>query len=567
MDPVSPVQEPTATPPKNSANAIWAGVIIVVILIGAGAYAYTNGTPPTSPAYTLPDYYPSDTSAAPDTESGDPVPLDPSQISWVSITGADPVSDTDGTVVYKIGTITRGSYAGENLYLRSDSESVNGPDEKFAGIKSLIAPDIFVGSSPAKPVQVVTVAGMFPRDVYDTNPVDSNGGRLDVTTLMYLPKSASMITPVPNHPTYAGDVVVSIPRTSVPADPVDGLNMSYFGLETPFGGIYDINPEPNFIDSEEYYVPQVTWLQGTTTVADYDYGDYGLGVSGDCLTSFADASALRASFVKTGVTVHGDPVYEVNPVGHDDFYHCFYAKTEEHTYNEDTGDITSSYYPYTYAEFLTQHNVFFWQHSYGNWFSFTSLAVTPNFGKAKPVIYLYPTHTEDVSIQVNPVGGFTKTDPAYGSGWNVRATPQGILTNLADQKTYPYLFWEGGQSGAVTIPSRGFVVSKDGVSTLLDQKLALLGLNSTERRDFIAFWAPKMSTSPYYFITFVPQSEMDRVAPLTVNPAPDTVIRVLMDYRPLTAPIPVLPLEISTPQRHGFTLVEWGGLIPKGGFN
>jgi hypothetical protein len=54
---------------------------------------------------------------------------------------------------------------------------------------------------------------------------------------------------------------------------------------------------------------------------------------------------------------------------------------------------------------------------------------------------------------------------------------------------------------------------------------------------------------------------MDRVAPLTVVPTPDTVIRVLMDYTPLAAPISVAPLKITTPIRNGFTVVEWGGIV------
>lgn len=34
-----------------------------------------------------------------------------------------------------------------------------------------------------------------------------------------------------------------------------------------------------------------------------------------------------------------------------------------------------------------------------------------------------------------------------------------------------------------------------------------------------------------------------------------------MDYRPLDAPIDVVPQELGPPpRREGFTLVEWGGL-------
>jgi hypothetical protein len=49
---------------------------------------------------------------------------------------------------------------------------------------------------------------------------------------------------------------------------------------------------------------------------------------------------------------------------------------------------------------------------------------------------------------------------------------------------------------------------------------------------------------------------------LSLSETPDTLIRILMDYQPLEAPIkanpPILP---KTPIREGFTVVEWGGVL------
>ena len=50
------------------------------------------------------------------------------------------------------------------------------------------------------------------------------------------------------------------------------------------------------------------------------------------------------------------------------------------------------------------------------------------------------------------------------------------------------------------------------------------------------------------------------MAPLSISPTPDTVIRVLMDTKQLEN---LLRYELQlqeTPQRKGFTVVEWGGL-------
>ena len=109
----------------------------------------------------------------------------------------------------------------------------------------------------------------------------------------------------------------------------------------------------------------------------------------------------------------------------------------------------------------------------------------------------------------------------------------------------------------------GFVVSSGEVYRFFYDKLAQLGLVEHEIDDFMEFWYPKFSYAPYYFISFLPQDEFEAIAPLTVTPKPDTVIRVYMDYVPLRAPIEVVEPEIVTPSRDGFTVIEWGGALHK----
>ena len=84
-------------------------------------------------------------------------------------------------------------------------------------------------------------------------------------------------------------------------------------------------------------------------------------------------------------------------------------------------------------------------------------------------------------------------------------------------------------------------------------------LNEKEIADFKEFWVPRMAEQPYYFVTFVSQEALDEYAPLTVYPEPDSVIRVYFDHRGLDAPIDVAPQELETPERYGFSVVEWGG--------
>lgn len=46
---------------------------------------------------------------------------------------------------------------------------------------------------------------------------------------------------------------------------------------------------------------------------------------------------------------------------------------------------------------------------------------------AKPVIYLYPEETTDVTVALDCAGRLTCTYPAYGEGWSVTANPEARL--------------------------------------------------------------------------------------------------------------------------------------------
>lgn len=178
----------------------------------------------------------------------------------------------------------------------------------------------------------------------------------------------------------------------------------------------------------------------------------------------------------------------------------------------------------------------------------------------KPVIYLYPTQTSKISVNVKPTGGISVSIPPINNGWNVVATPDGLITNLSDRKQYPYLFWEGFASDFTT-PKEGFVVAKNQVSSFFDQTLRYQGMNEKEITDFKEFWVPKLTTKPYYFITYIDQDSIDRYAPLTVSPKPDTSIRIFFDYRGLDHRQEVTPQRLKAGVRNGFTLIEWGGRL------
>ena len=176
---------------------------------------------------------------------------------------------------------------------------------------------------------------------------------------------------------------------------------------------------------------------------------------------------------------------------------------------------------------------------------------------AKPVIYLYPEEETQVSVTLELDGSLTSTYPDYGDGWTVNAAPDGTLTDPDSGRTYYCLFWEGVTDAEYDF-STGFCVAGADTAAFLENALARLGLTEREANEFIIYWLPRMEGNPYNLISFQTDAYTD-AAELTIAPAPDTLIRVFMAWKGLEQPVEVPAQELTTPERTGFTAVEWGG--------
>ncbi|PJA92625.1 MAG: hypothetical protein CO133_02170, partial [Candidatus Komeilibacteria bacterium CG_4_9_14_3_um_filter_37_5] len=214
----------------------------------------------------------------------------------------------------------------------------------------------------------------------------------------------------------------------------------------------------------------------------------------------------------------------------------------------------------TFDEFLKTNPIIIWPDPLGNYLVLKNIVYSPAVECGKPVIYLYPEKEMSVAVQVQPTGGFTTTEPAYNDGWQVLAKPNSELYNYADSTWYPYLFWEGYGLNYQQ-PEKGFVIAREKMEQFLRETLPQLGLIPKEYDEFIAYWLPRLQKDNYYFITFVDQNDFNKMAPLAVQPQPNTIIRVFMDFQGLDNYRQVEPLVITTPVRQGFTVVEWGGAI------
>ena len=67
-----------------------------------------------------------------------------------------------------------------------------------------------------------------------------------------------------------------------------------------------------------------------------------------------------------------------------------------------------------------------------------------------------------------------------------------------------------------------------------------------------------MEKNAWNLITFQTEAYTSQAA-LHVEPEPDTVIRVFMAYAALEKSVDVPEPVLHTPERKGFTVVEWGG--------
>ncbi len=214
--------------------------------------------------------------------------------------------------------------------------------------------------------------------------------------------------------------------------------------------------------------------------------------------------------------------------------------------------------------FYSDITLVYWKDPAGVWRVFRNAQYESPAECGKPVVYLYPEQTQDVSVEITPKGGFTKTIPApVGNTWKVQASPNSELYYYEDGQTYPYIFWESKSNEGV-VPKEGFVMAKNDVPAKMDALLNNARLTDQEKKDFMEFWQPYLQASPYVFVTFVAQSEIDQVAPMRITPSPDYILRLFMYYEPLEKPMTVTPLPMQVSPRHGFSVIEWGGVLHDG---
>jgi hypothetical protein len=188
-----------------------------------------------------------------------------------------------------------------------------------------------------------------------------------------------------------------------------------------------------------------------------------------------------------------------------------------------------------------------------------ALIAVPNFRKARePVLYLYPTSEQKVSVKLSIDGKLTAAIPDYKDSWELTASPDGSL--IFGNATFPHLFYEADLIVS-TVPEKGWTINKSDLEIWMSKTLKDLGFIEKEINDFKSYWLRTLSTHETYDAFLLPEKFVTSKLGLTITPKPDTLIRALFYFRKGDKDKKLTPPEIITPSRNGFVAAEWGGIL------
>lgn len=259
------------------------------------------------------------------------------------------------------------------------------------------------------------------------------------------------------------------------------------------------------------------------------------------------------SLIEVGIGPNQQPIYELPTSS--PLFSLYYNDN----YSSGTNLSDSSLINLTASQFQADHAVIVAQNGLGEYVVYERTDMFMGGGCGKPVIYLYPTKPTDVNVSVGAT--ITKSDPHYQQdGWvDVMAYPGGSLFYRG--QSYKSLFWEGKGLGIYPLIDSGVIVAKAQAVSTIQRQLSQQGLNPSEIADFLAYWQPKLPSTAFVRLTWLDTAQMNQLAPLRITPAPETLIRVFLDFAGVNSPYPITPQTFSAPARNGFTVVEWGGLL------
>lgn len=326
-----------------------------------------------------------------------------------------------------------------------------------------------------------------------------------------------------------------------------------YALRLQGGLLVPISGRLNFVSDDR--VPQITFINGEKNTESYRTD--GLSSCGWGGPEVMLERVEPADMALAGYTPDHEPIYQLVNANHILIDRVFGGKQERRVYDYDSTVGETTKYTINRNEFITNYGVLIYEDNFGFQHVLTNTKYGPQAECAKPVVYLYPAEKTDVRVELDAL--VTVSEPKYGSGWDVVAEPDGTLT--VGGVEYDSLFWDGYGNGEYPEITKGYVVKTENVMSLIEQQMAYMNFNEKEIRDFVEFWTPHMPEEMYTRFTWLLTTDMERLAKLSIEPKPDTLIRVFLDYEGLTEPIEIETQKLPRIEREGFVATEWGGLL------
>ncbi len=212
--------------------------------------------------------------------------------------------------------------------------------------------------------------------------------------------------------------------------------------------------------------------------------------------------------------------------------------------------------------FLKNVPYFLKKDTFGRWVRYVRSDLQPP-AMCEPVVYIYDDQQRAITLQIDPAIELFKSVPKRpASGvWRVSGDADGQVRDLVTGAVHPYLFWEG-QWHPADFPASGTQVAGSQLRQHLTEVSPRLGLQGREIDEFVGSWAPRLEHEACVSVAFHDRTTIDAMAPMRIEPEPSVVIRVMLDVVPCRDAPDLLPVVWApVPQRSGFTVVEWGGLL------
>lgn len=184
------------------------------------------------------------------------------------------------------------------------------------------------------------------------------------------------------------------------------------------------------------------------------------------------------------------------------------------------------------------------------------------YNACKPVLYLYPSKTTNVSVKLKFPSYITTSYPKYNNGWSFKVDPNGNITDIFG-KSYYALYWDEkyyvSKDKAIDFKT-GFYVESANAIEFLEEKLSYIGLNDRERNEFIMYWLPILEKNGKNLVYFELTEERESNNKLNISPTPDSLLRVIIHVKKVDKKVNIKEQTLIPFNRYGFSAIEWGGV-------